>query len=321
MTRLLSTILIALTLQAADAPPQPTPLIKSGILDGITETAKASEQILDGGSTIGLIPLSSANSGKILAQYLQGFFRDEAAKFETKIPASAANVISHLNELKAAGATHIIALYHDGGGETEYVRLVAIGAIAPAMISKLESAGLGRRGVDGSFDVLAFKDAQEIPLTSPLPTLPIGRISQMAGQLAKDTDCAVDIIPLSRKDAPDSYNEALVEAFTEDGQTPEKVIIPAHARQLPTNFPQLAKLGASHVLVIAFQNAKGADIVLILGKGSFSAENQAKAKTDLAARNATETTLTLARFVDGEERGASEPGAMAEKKGERRFKK
>jgi hypothetical protein len=75
------------------------------------------------------------------------------------------------------------------------------------------------------------------------------------------------------------------------------------------------------VLVIAFQNAKGSDVVLLQAKGVFTPESQARAKAELNARNATETTITLARFVDGEERGAGEPGAPGEKKAEKRFKK
>ncbi len=318
MLRSLPLLLAVLSLQAADTP---AIAAKPSILDGITESAQASEAILDGGSTIGLIPLSNANAGKILTQYLQGFFQDDTARSETKLPASALNAIAHLNDFRVAGATHIIALYHDGGGETEFVRLAAIGAMTPATMSKLEAAGLGRAGVEGSFDVLAFKDAKEIPANPPLPALPIGRLSLMAGQLAKESDCNVDIIPLSRKDAVESYNDALKEAFSDDGQSSEAIVIPARARQLAAAFPQLAQLGTSHLTVIAFQNPRGADVVLVVGKGNFSPENQAKAKTDLNALKVSETSLTLARFVDGDEPGAATPAVTPEKKGERRFKK
>jgi hypothetical protein len=56
----------------------------------------------------------------------------------------------------------------------------------------------------------------------------------------------------------------------------------------------------------------------VLAKGAFTPENQAKAKAELGARNASDNTITLARFVDGEERGAGESG---EKKAEKHFKK
>jgi len=321
--KLLPLVFSACMLAAAEpAPgPQPSPLVKSGLLDGVVDSTKASDEVLDGGSSIGLIPIASPSAQKILTQYFQGFFRDDAAKFPNRIPPSAEKAIARINEIKGAGATHLVALFHDSGGETEYVRLTAIGNFSADMLTRLESAGLGRRGHEGSFDMLAFKDAKEVSLASGLPTLPIQRISQMAVQLAKDTDCSVEIVPLSRKDAAESFNEALLDAFTEEGQPAAQAVVPARARQLAGVFPQLSKLGASHVMVIAFQNPKGADIALILAKGAFAPENQAKAKAELGARNTTETTLTLARFVDGEEHAPGEPGLPSEKKGERRFKK
>jgi hypothetical protein len=317
--RLLSLLWAAGSLAAAANPP--SPLVQSGLLDGITESAKASDEILDGGSCIGLIPIGSPTAQKILTQYFQGFFRDEAAKFPNKIPPSAEKSIARLNEIKGAGASHVIALYHDNGGETDFVRLTAIGNFTPAMLGRLEAAGLGRRGPEGSFDMLAFKDTAEVPLTSTLPPLPIARIAQMANQLAKDNDCAIDIVALKRKDANESYNEALLEAFTEEGQAPGTGAAPPKAKQISALFPQLIKMGASHVIVIAFQNPKGADIVVVLAKGTFSPESQARAKAELGARNSTESTITLARFVDGEERGAGEPGVPSEKKLEKHLKK
>lgn len=321
--RLLSLLLAACALTAAETPPVAplSPLVKSGLLDGIAEAATASDEMLDGGSCIGLIPISNPAAQKILTQYFQGFFRDEAAKFPNKIPPAAEKAIARLNEFKGSGATHVIALYHDSGGESEFVRLTAIGNFTPAMLGKLEANGLGHRGPEGSFDILVFKDAVEVPVTTPLPPLPIARISQMANQMAKDSDCAVDIVSLKRKDAGESYNEALLEAFTEDGQVPGTGVVPQKAKQISATFPQLVSLGASHVIVFAFQNPKGADIVLVLAKGIFTPENQARAKAELGARNSTDTTITLARFIDGEERGTAEPGVPAEKKMGKRLKK
>ena len=231
-----------------------------------------------GGSAIGLIPVASPSAQKILTQYFQGFFREEAARFPNRIPPSAEKAIARVNELRGTGATHLIALYHESGDDSEYVRLTAIGSFGADTLARLESAGLGRRGQEGSFDLLAFKDAQEVALNSGLPALPIARISQMAAQLARDSDCSVEITPLNRKDASEAFQEALQEAFAEEGQPAEKAVVPARARQLAGTFPQLSRLGASHVLVIAFQTPKGADVVLVIAKGAFTPEIQAKAK-------------------------------------------
>ena len=308
--------LLAAAEPVVKAPASPPP--GSGLLEGIAEAAKTADEALDGGSTIGLIPVGSPAAQKVLPQYFQGFFRDSAVSYPNKIPPSAEKAIARIGELKDSGATHVVALYHESGDESEFVRLIAIGNFSTTALAKLEAAGLGHRGPEGSFEILAFKDAKQLPATSSLPALPLARLALMAGQLAKENDCAVDIIPLRRNDAISAYNEALMEAFAEDGQAPGTATVPRRAGQLGASFPQLISLGASHAMVIAFQNAKGADIVLVLAKGAFTPENQAKAKAELGARNASDNTVTLARFVDGEERGTSESG---EKKTEKRFKK
>ncbi len=317
--RILPFLLWSCLLAAAE--PSVNPPAKSGLLDSIAESAKASDEALDGGSTIGLIPVGSPAAQKVLTQYFQGFFRDNAVNYPNKIPPSSEKAIARIGELKGTGATHVVAVYHENGEESDFVRLIAIGDFPSTMLAKMEADGLGHRGTEGSFEILAFKDGKELPATAALPPLPVARISLMAAQLAKENDCAVDIIPLRRNDANGSYDEALREAFAEDGQAPGTATVPRRAGQLGASFPQLISLGASHAMVIAFQNAKGADIVLVLAKGAFTPENQAKAKAELGARNASDNTVTLARFVDGEERGAGEPGAPGEKKAEKRFKK
>lgn len=305
MRLLLLPFLLASGLSAAEAT---KPLVSP--LDGLAEAAKATEDekqaALDGGSTIGFIPLSSATAAKTLGQYLTGFFRDEDAKGPTEIPKKAQRLVALLPELKAAGATHLIAMSHEGAGEAEYVRFLAIGSFTSASVAKLEAAGLGRRTADGSLDLVAFKDGDELTSATALPPLPIVRLTQMAHQLAAETDCAVDIIPLASKDAVASYDEALREAFVEEGQPLDKAEVPAHAIKLAAGFPALKTLGASHIIVTAFQNAKGADIVLVVAKGEFTEEAQAKAKALLGVRMSSDSTLVLARWVDGEERGGAE---------------
>jgi len=297
-------VLSAALFAAEPAKPAASPL------DGIAEVAKDSEEAqqatLDGGSTIGFIPLGSPIAAKTLGQYLAGFFRDEDAKGPTEIPKKAQRIVQLLPELKAAGATHLIALSHEGTGGTEYIRFLAIGSLSPEAAAKLEPAGWGKPRVDGSWDLAAFKDGEELPAGTPLPPLPIVRLSQMAKQLAAEADCAVDIVPLAAKEAVASYEEAVREAFAEEGQPLDKVELPAHARQVAALFPALNAMGASHVVVTAFQNPRGADIVLVVAKGVFAPEAQAKAKTTLGVRAATETTLVLGRWVDGEEKGVGE---------------
>lgn len=313
--RFLTFLLWGCVLTAAE-PAAPAPA--SAAAKSATAAAKGHDEVLDGGSFIGLIPISSPAIQKILTQYFQGFFRDSAANFPNGIPPTAEKAIAMIGRLKDSGATHVFALYHEDGDENEFVRLVAIGDLPEQTLAKLEADGIGRRGQQGSFDLIAFKDAKELPLNAALPALPIARISQMASQLAKDNDCSIDLIALKRNDAPDAYHEALMEAFAEEGQAPGNATVPRRAGQIAAAFPKLIALGADQVLVIAFQNAKGSDVVLVLAKGTFTPEKQAQAKAELGARNATETTITLARFVDGEERGAGEGG---EKKSEKRPKK
>jgi hypothetical protein len=279
-------------------------------LDGLAEAAKSTDDekqaAVDGGSTIGFIPVGSPTAAKSLGQYLVGFFRDEDSKGPVVVPKKALQVVNLLPELKAAGATHLIAMSHEGAGEVEYVRLLAIGNFTSVSVAKLEAAGLGKRTAEGSFDLVAFKDGDELAPSVVLPALPIPRLTQMAQQLAAEVDCSVDIIPLASKDAVASYEEALKEAFVEDGQPLDKADVPPHAQKLSAGFPTLKAMGATHVVVTTFQNAKGADIVLVVAKGQFTEETQAKAKATMGLRVATENTLVLARWVDGEEKGAAE---------------
>jgi len=290
-------------------------------LDGLADAAKATDEekqaALDGGSTIGFIPVNSATAAKTLNLYLIGFFRDEDSKGPVIVPKKAQQVVNLLPELKAAGASHLIALSHEGANDVEYVRFLAIGKFTAASVAKLVAAGVGKLTPDGSFDMVAFKDGEELGASVTLPALPIARIAQMAQQLAVETDCAVDIIPLASKDALASYEEAIREAFVEEGQALEKAEVPGHAQKIPASFPVLKAMGATHVIVTAFQNIKGTDIVLVVAKGQFSEETQAKAKTTLSARMTSESTLVLARWVDGEEKGAAEAQSPSTAKSER----
>jgi hypothetical protein len=275
-------------------------------LNGIAEAAQASEEAkqasLDGGSTIGFIPLTSPTAAKTLQQYYQGFFRDDDTNPPTiEVPKKAMEVLSHLADYKAAGATHLIAICHDNENEEEYVRLILIGNFKPAAYDRLEASGLGHRGEDNSFIITSFKDGKEISSDAKLPPLPIARLTQMAGRLASESDCAVDIIPLARKDAVQAYEDALKEAFAEDGQPPQMAVVPARARQLEQAFPTLKSFGATHIIVTSFQNLKGSDIVLVVANGSFTADAQAEAKKLYALKNASETTLVIGRWVDGDD--------------------
>jgi len=290
-------------------------------LDGLADAAKATEEekqaALDGGSTIGFIPVNSTTAAKTLGLYLTGFFRDEDSKGPVIIPKKAQQVVSLLPELKAAGATHLIAMSHEGAGDVEYVRFLAVGKFTTASVAKLTAAGLGKLTPDGSFDLVAFKDGDELGPSVTLPALPVARLTQMAQQLASETDCAVDIIPLASKDALTSYDEAIREAFVEEGQALAKADIPAYALKIPASFSALKSMGATHVIVTAFQNTKGADIVLVVAKGQFTGEAQAKAKTTLSARLTSESTVVLARWVDGEEKGTTEAQSTSTAKTER----
>jgi hypothetical protein len=313
--RLLFPLLLSAALCAADATKAP-----ASPLDGLADAAKATEEekqaALDGGSTIGFIPVNSPTAAKTLGQYLAGFFRDDDSQGPVVVPKKVQYLVTLLPELKVAGATHLIAMCHQGAGDVEYVRFLAIGNFTPASLAKLEAVSLGRRTADGSFDLVAFKDGEELPAAVPLPALPVARLAQMAQQLASETDCAVDIIPLASKDAVVSYDEALREAFVEDGQPLDKAEVPPRALKLATTFPALKAIGGSHVIVTAFQNTKGADIVLVVAKGQFTEEAQGKAKATLGVRMASENTLVLARWVDGEEKGSTEAQAAPAGKSE-----
>jgi hypothetical protein len=319
MMRLIPLFLFAAAVGGAAEMTAPKP--QASPLDGLADAAKSSEEAgqaaLDGGSTIGFIPVTSQTAARSLNQYLQGFFRDDDSKGPVEVPKKAQQVVQLLPALQAAGASHLIAISHDAGGEAEYVRFLAIGAFTTASVAKLESSGLAKLGADGALEIVAFKDAEEIPAGTRLPPLPIGRLTQMAKQLASEGDCSVDIVLLASKDALSSYDEALKEAFVEDGQPIEKAEVPARARQLATAFPSLKTIGASHVIVTAFQNLRGADIVLVVAKGQFTEEAQAKAKSSLSLRLATESTLVLGRWVDGEEKGAAETPPASGTKTER----
>ncbi len=303
----------------------------AGALEGLASAARDAsdprDAILDGGSTIGMIPLGSPTAARNLHLYLEGFFRDdEANRSPVIIPPQAARCLERLADYRAAGATHLILLYHDGAGEVEYVRLLLVGLFTEDGLTKLEAAGLGRRGVDGSFELAAFKDAEEVAADAKLPVLPIARLTQMANQLASETDCAVDIIALARKDAAECYLEAVKEAFAEEGQLPAQALIPARASQVPAAFPFLRNQGATQVVVTAFQNLKGSDVVLVVAKGSFSPEALAKLRATYNPRVSNETTIVLQRWVDGEEKGgtASAPASPASKPAveeQRRFMK
>lgn len=309
-------IVLALALAGAvlhAAEPSPP---AAGALDGLVEAARGAadprEAVLDGGSTIGLIPLGSPTAARTLHLYLEGFFRDDEAKgAPVVIPSKAARCLERLADYRAAGATHLILLYHDGVAEVEYVRLLLVGRFSADALARMEAAGLGRRGAEGSFELVAFKDAEEVPVDAKLPALPVPRLTQMANQLASETDCAVDIVALARKDAAESYQEAMREAFAEEGQSPVQVVVPPRAAQVPGAFPFLRDQGATHVVVTAFQNQKGADIVLVVAKGAFSPEALAKLRATYNPRVSNETTVVLQRWVDGEERGVAGPAVAS----------
>lgn len=308
-------LLFSAALMAADqAKPVASPL--DGLADAAKTTEEEKQAALDGGSTIGFIPINSTTAAKTLGLYLVGFFRDEDSKGPVIVPKKALQVVNLLPELKAAGATHLIAMSHEGAGDVEYVRFLAIGKFTSASVAKLVAAGLGKLTPDGSFELVAFKDGDELGPSVTLPALPITRIVQMAQQLAAETDCAVDIIRLASKDALTNYDAAIREAFVEEGQALSKADVPAHALKIPASFATLKAMGATHVIVTAFQNTKGADIVLVVAKGQFAEDAQAKAKTTLGVRNANESNLVLARWVDGEEKGTAEAQSTTTTKSE-----
>lgn len=292
-----------------------SPKTAGSTLDGLASVALAAEEqkqaSLDGGSTIGFIPLASPSAARSVAQFAAGFFREEDAKIQPPLPSKVVGLGGLLPQLKAAGATHVIALSHDEGGEADYVRFLALGDFSAATFAAAEKAGWGRRHAEGALELAAYKDGKELGAAATLPALPIVRLAQMARQLAAETDCSVDIIALASPEAARSFDEALREAFAEEGETPAKVELPAKARQLAGQLAELKALGATHVVVTAFQNRRGSDVVLVVAKGFRDAETSAKAQARLGARLAPDGSLTLARWIDGEERGIADAAGAA----------
>jgi hypothetical protein len=295
---------------AADAP-KPAP----SALDGLAEAAAAAEQqsqaTLDGGSTIGLIPLSAPSAPRTIMQFAAGFFREEDAKLQPPLPVKVAGLAGVLPQLKTAGATHVIALSHEGAGDVEYVRFVALGDFTSAALASLEKAGLGRRDAEGAFELAAYVDGKEMSAGLNLPPLPVARLTQMARQLAAESDCTVDVVALASRDAARSFEDALKEAFTEEGEAAAKTELPSKARQLSAQLPELRTMGASHLIVTAFQNRRGADVVLVVAKGIRDADSQAKVTARFGAHAAADGSLILARWVDGEEKGGAEAPSAA----------
>jgi hypothetical protein len=302
----LALCLAAVLASASETRPVAAPGASPEVLPEVARDASdPREAILDGGSTIGLIPLGSPTAARSLRQYLEGFFRDEDARGSpVLIPSKAARCLERLADYRGAGATHLILLYHDGVGDVEYVRLLLVGRFNEDGLARLEAAGLGHRGAEGAFELCAFKDGAEVPGDVKLPALPVARLTQMVQQLAAESDCAVDFVALARKDAAESYLEAVKEAFAEEGQAPEQAVVPSRALQVPGAFAFLRAQGATHVVVTAFQNQRGADIVLIVAKGVFGPEALAKLRATYSPRVSNETTVVLQRWVDGEEKGA-----------------
>ena len=295
----------ALASAAETAPVAATAGSPEALPEVARDSADPRDAILDGGSTVGLIPLGSSTAARSLRQYLEGFFRDEDARgAPVAIPPKAARCLERLADFRSAGATHLVLLYHDGIGDAGFVRLLLIGRFTDEGLARLEAAGLGRRGAEGSFELCAFNEGAEVPGDAKLPALPVARLTQMAYQLAAETDCAVDTVALARKDAAESYLEAVKEAFAEEGQAPEQAVVPSRASQVPGAFAFLRAQGATHVVVTAFQNQKGADVVLIVAKGAFGPEALAKLRATYSPRVSNETTVVLQRWVDGEEKGA-----------------
>jgi len=73
------------------------------------------------------------------------------------------------------------------------------------------------------------------------------------------------------------------------------------ARQIEQAFPTLKTFGATHIIVTAFQNLKGSDIVLVVANGNFTADAQAEAKKLYNLKVTSETSLVMGRWVDGED--------------------
>lgn len=272
------------------------------------------DALLDRGSSMGFIPLASPAAARDLRLYLEGFFRDESAKGSVVIPRKALRCGEHLADFRAAGATHLVMLYHAGDAETEYLRILLLGPLTEEGMARLESAGLGRRGAAGSFELVAFKDDEEQAASVVLSPLPVARLAAFAQQVAAESSGSVDLIDLTSKDAPEHYLEALREAFAEEGQPPEKAEVPPRAQQVVAALPFLRAQGATQLVLTAHQNAKGADIVLIVAKGAFSAEAQARLRATYNPRVLDDGSVLLQRWVDGEDRAAPAPSVPEPKR-------
>lgn len=280
---------------------------------GATETARplapAFSVDLDQGCSLGFIPLASPAAARDLGLYLEGFFRDDAGRGAVAVPPKARRLADHLADYRAAGATHLAFVYHEGEAEAEHLRILLLGGFAEEAIVRLEAAGLGRRGAPGSFELLAFKDDVVTVGSAPLPVLPIGRLVAWAGQVAGTSSGSVDLVDLTRQDATESYLEALREAFAEEGQSPDKAEVPARALQVAAAIPRLRDQGARQLVVIAHQNAKGADIILLQVRGVFTPAAQVTLRTMFAPLALDDSTMFLQRWVDGEEKSAA-PGGV-----------
>ena len=291
------------------------------IAPGRAAAVDARDAVLDRGSSLGFIPLSSPAAGRDLRLYLEGFFRDEAAKGPVVIPRKALQCGEHLAEFRAAGATHILLVYHSGDADAEHLRILLLGSLTEEGMARLESAGLGHRGSAGSFELLAYKDDEEQGGSTPLASLPIARLTTLALQIAAESSGSVDLIDLASKDAAENYLEALREAFAEEGQPPEKAAVPPRAQQVVGALPFLRAQGATQLVVTAHQNAKGADIVLIVAKGAFTAEAQARLRAVYNPRVMDEASVLLQRWVDGEDKAAPAPVVPAPEPKRHLFKK
>jgi hypothetical protein len=267
------------------------------------------EDILDRGASLGFIPLASPAAGHDLGLYLEGFFRDDAGKVPAAIPAKARRLADHLTEYRAAGATHLVFVYQEDEAEAEHLRLLLLGDFGEDAQRRLEGAGLGRRGAAGSFELLACKDGEEAVGAASWPPLPIARLAALAEKVAPASSGSVDFIDLRRKDAPEACLEALREAFAEDGQPPEKADVPPRARQLVEAIPFLRTQGARQLVVTAHQNAKGADVVLVVAQGAFAPDVQVRLRAMFASHGTEDGVVVLRRWVDGEEKGAGPPVA------------
>ena len=203
--------------------------------------------------------------------------------------------------LQKSGASHVVIYYHEGKGDVEYVRVIALGAFS-AKANKPAPDDLIQQYGQGYATLGTWKDAEEVAVDAALPPLPIDKLTALARQLATTTDCSLDIIPLNQQ-AGVRLDSALHDAFAEEGQAPASAVVPAGAIKLKDSLHFLPPLGATHLIVTSFQNARGADVVNVSAKGVFTAEAQAKAKILLAAKMVGETSVLLGHYIDGEEAG------------------